>query len=115
MAVDEELAERVRGHLGDREVAERRMFGGLAFLVGGHMAVCVAGGSGRHGSLMVRCPREQTEALLGEPGAGPMEMQGRELAGWVLVAPAALTDEAALGRWVERGSSYAAGLPPKRG
>jgi len=109
MAVDDELAERVRGHLGDREVAERRMFGGLAFLLGGHMAVCVGSG----GSLMVRCPREGTEALLAEPGAGPMVMQGRELAGWVLVEAAALADEAALARWVERGTSYASTLPRK--
>ena len=111
MAYDEDQADRVRALLGGGpDIGERRMFGGLAFLAGGHMAVAVSG----QGGLMVRVEPEQTDALLGEPGARPMVMNGRELDGWLRVDDAAVTDDAALRTWVERGAAYARSLPPKR-
>lgn len=109
MAYDEALAERVRGHLSDRPVEERRMFGGLAFLLGGHMGVAVSG----RGLLMVRCDAADSERLLREPGASRMVMQGRELAGWLEVTADAVADDDALARWVEVGTTYAGSLPPK--
>lgn len=109
MAYDEELADRVRGCLGAAADGERRMFGGLAFLVGGHMALAVSGSGG----LMVRCDPDDSEVLLTEPGATRMVMQGRELAGWLLVDADALADDAALERWAAVGATYAGGLPPK--
>jgi TfoX/Sxy family transcriptional regulator of competence genes len=109
MAYDEELAERVRGLLPDVPVAERRMFGGLAFLVGGHLAVAVSG----QGGLMVRCDPADSERLLAEPGATRMVMHGREMDGWLRVGADALPDDEVIGRWVGVGTTYAAGLPPK--
>ena len=85
------------------------MFGGLAFLVGGHMAVAVSG----KGGLMVRCEPSETDALRAEPGAGPFEMRGRELDGWLRVAAEAVDSDAALRPWVARGVAYARSLPPK--
>jgi TfoX/Sxy family transcriptional regulator of competence genes len=104
--VDDALAARLRELLaGEPGVAEKRMFGGVAFLVDGHMAV---GASGQ-GGLMVRVDPEQTDALLAEPGAGPFEMRGRPIDGWLRVDTAA-ADPAP---WVERGVAYARSLPPK--
>jgi hypothetical protein len=108
MAYDEELAERIRGHLPDVPVTEQRMFGGLAFLIGGHMAVAASG----QGGLMVRCDPAETERHLSE-GASPFEMRGKAMDGWLRVATEAVADDAALARWVEVGTSYAGGLPPK--
>ena len=82
------------------------MFGGLAFLIGGHMAVAASG----QGGLMVRVEPEETAALLGEPGAGPFEMRGRELRGWRLRVD---LEEAELAPWVTRGVEFARSLPPK--
>jgi hypothetical protein len=110
MGYDEELAERVRGHLGSHEVAEQRMFGGLAFLVGGHLGVAVSGAGG----LMVRCEPADAAEYLAEPGASRMVMRGRELDGWLRVTAAAVAGEDDLARWVARGTTYAASLPPKR-
>lgn len=110
MAYDEVLAERIRGLLPDVPVTERRMFGGLAFLVGGHMAVVVSG----QGGLMVRCERGETERLLAEPGASPMVMRGKELDGWLRVTADAVADDDALSRWVALGSDTAVRLPPDR-
>lgn len=108
MAYDELLAERVRERLADVPgVTDRRMFGGLAFLVEGHMTVCVAGDD-----LMVRVGRDDSERALTEPGAGPMEMKGRPMAGWVLVDGAHLDDEA-LDGWIARAGRFVAELPPK--
>jgi TfoX/Sxy family transcriptional regulator of competence genes len=109
MAYDEELAERVRGLLPDLPVAERRMFGGLAFLVGGHLAVAVSG----QGGLMVRCDPADSDRLLTEPGATRMVMRGREMDGWLRVTSDAVADDEALERWIAVGTTYAAGLPPK--
>lgn len=107
VAYDEDLASEIRALLGgERGVREMRMFGGLAFLVDGNMAVAAAS----EGRLMVRVDPATTAGLLAEPGAGPMVMRGRELDGWLLVEPPA----GALSTWVTRGVSYARSLPPKK-
>ena len=99
---------RVRGVLADEpEVSERRMFGGLAFLVGGRMAVAISG----RGGLMVRCDADDVPALLRQAHVAPMQMRGRDLRGWLLVDPDGLTDEADLAGWIGIGTTYAAALP----
>jgi TfoX/Sxy family transcriptional regulator of competence genes len=107
----EELAERVR-ELVETEpgLSEKRMFGGLAFLIEGNMAIAVSG----QGGLMVRVEPEETAALLEEPHARPFEMRGRELSGWLRVDALGLGEREALERWVGRGVEYARGLPPKQ-
>jgi TfoX/Sxy family transcriptional regulator of competence genes len=109
MAVDEQLAERVRGALGGVDgLVEKRMFGGLAFLLHGNMSV------GVHGEdLIVRLAPEQTEEALAEPGVRVFDMTGRPMKGWVLVGPEATASEEALGGWVTRGVDFAESLPPK--
>ena len=109
MAYDEELADRLRLLLGSHGVTERKMFGGLAFLHNGHMAVAAIG----QGGLMVRFDPAESEALHAEPGAQPFEMRGRPMKGWLQVDADALDDDAALRRWAERGLAYAGSLPPK--
>jgi TfoX/Sxy family transcriptional regulator of competence genes len=91
-------------------VTEMRMFGGLAFLVGGHMAVAVSG----QGGLMVRVDPEQTDALVKKPHAGPFVMRGREMQGWLRVDAEGLRTKRQLEPWVKRGTAYAGSLPPKR-
>ncbi len=109
MAHDEELARRIRALLADEEdVDERRMFGGLAFLVGGSIAVAASG----RGGLMVRCAPEETDALRAEPHAGPFEMRGRELDGWLRVAGEGVATDDALAPWVARGVAAARALGP---
>lgn len=111
MAYSEAQAARVRKELaGQRGIVEKEMFGGIAFLLGGNMAV------GVHGEdLIVRVNSGQTGALLHEPGAKPFDLGpgGRAPAGWLLVAPAGYRTDAALRTWVARGISYAASLPKK--
>jgi TfoX/Sxy family transcriptional regulator of competence genes len=85
------------------------MFGGLAFLVHGNMAIGVSG----QGGLMVRVDPVDTEDLLAEPGAAPMVMRGRPMTGWLRIAADAVTDDAALARWVRQGVDHARQLPPK--
>ncbi|MBV9192784.1 MAG: TfoX/Sxy family protein [Solirubrobacterales bacterium] len=110
MAYDEDLANRIRELIGaDGDVTEKRMFGGLAFLIGGHMSVSVSG----QGGLLLRCDPEQTDALLAKPHAGPFEMRGRVMDGWLRVAPEGVRSKAQLERWVARGVKYARSLPPK--
>jgi TfoX/Sxy family transcriptional regulator of competence genes len=110
MAYDEELAARIRDEMtGEPGVTEMRMFGGLAFLVGGNMAVAASG----QGGLMLRCDPDDTEALLAEPGAAPMVMRGKEMRGWLRVDAQTVEDDVALRSWVERGAAYARSLPPK--
>lgn len=107
MAYDEALAERVRLLLAaEPSLTEKKMFGGLAFLIGGNMAVAASG----EGGLLVRVEPEQSDALVSSTGARPMVMRGREMKGWLRVVPA--DDE--LAEWVERGVGYARSLPPKR-
>ena len=111
MAYDEELAHRIRELIaGEPGVVEQRMFGGLAFLVGGHMAVAASG----QGGLMVRCDPAETEALLAEPHAQPFEMRGRAMDGWLRVDAEGVRTERELEPWVRRGVAYARSLPPKR-
>lgn len=110
MAYDTDLADRVRALIAaERTVDEKPMFGGLAFLIGGHMAVCVSG----RGGLMVRVPPEQTEQLLGLDHVEPMIMAGRETRGWVRVGDDGVGTARALRAWVDRGVGYAKNLPPK--
>jgi hypothetical protein len=110
MAYDEELAGRLRAALdGQAGVVEKKMFGGLAFLVGGHMAVAASG----EGGLMVRCEPDRTAELLAEPGVTPGEMRGRGMKGWLRVETAAVAEDAALGHWVDVGVGYVETLPPK--
>jgi TfoX/Sxy family transcriptional regulator of competence genes len=110
MAYDEDLAARVRELLGtEAGITEKRMFGGLAFLVGGHMAVAASG----QGGLMVRVEPGDTDALLAKPHARPFEMRGRDMQGWLRVDTEGLRTKRQLEPWVRRGVAYARSLPPK--
>ena len=110
MAYDEELAGRLRQLLADEsEVTEKKMFGGLAFLVRGNMAVAASG----QGGVLVRVDPEQSEELVATSGARPMEMRGREMRGWLRVEPDDVRTEQELAKWVERGAAYARSLPAK--
>jgi TfoX/Sxy family transcriptional regulator of competence genes len=110
MAYDEELASRIRELVaGERDVTEKRMFGGLAFLVGGNMSVAASG----QGGLMVRVDPEDTDALLAKPHARRFEMRGREMQGWLRVDPEGLRTKRQLEPWVARGVAYARSLPAK--
>jgi TfoX/Sxy family transcriptional regulator of competence genes len=109
MAFDEGLAERIRGVLDARsDVDERKMFGGIAFLVAGNMACGVM-----RDDLMVRMEPDAAAALESEPGVRRFDMGGRPMKGWLLVEPEATADDGDLERWVRRGEEFAAGLPPK--
>lgn len=109
MAYDEGLAERIRERLGaDPEISEKRMFGGLAFLHRGNMAVGVTGDD-----LMVRVGPDATDTALARPGARIFDMTGRPMRGWVVVDGTAVAEDEALGAWVDEGRAFAAGLPPK--
>src|SRR5918998_3078880 len=100
MPYDVELADRLRAMLSDEPgVVEKRMFGGVAFMVGGHLAV----GASSKGGLMLRVEPQQTEALLAEARAEPFEMRGRAMSGWLRVRLDGSADDDELGRWVERG------------
>ncbi len=100
MAYDEELAERVRELLvAEPELTEKKMFGGLAFLIDGRMAVAVSG----EGGIMVRVERDRTEHLIATTSADPMVMKGRELKGWVRLAAQDVRTRRQLAKWVERG------------
>lgn len=109
MAYDRELAERIRALLPSVPVTEKAMFGGLAFLVGGNMAVAASG----EGGLMVRVDPEVTDELVEEPGASVMVMRARPMRGWLRVTADAVTDDETLQSWVDRGVAYASKLPPK--
>lgn len=109
MAYDEDLADRVRELLATEPVTEQRMFGGLAFLVGGHLAVAASG----QGGLLLRCDPAEADELAAREHVGPMVMRGRELSGWLRVGAAAVEGDAQLREWVERGVAYARSLPPK--
>jgi TfoX/Sxy family transcriptional regulator of competence genes len=110
MAYDEDLADRVRvGMQHVSGVSEKKMFGGHAFLVGGHMAVAASS----KGGLMLRCDPAETDALTERLGAEPFEMRGKEMQGWLRIDPDAVTSDEDLGRWVAIGVDYAERLPPK--
>ncbi len=108
MAYDVDLADRLRDQLEGTPTTEQKMFGGLAFLVGGNMAVAASG----KGGLMVRCSPEDTDTHLAA-GAEPFEMRGRPMAGWLRVPGETVADDAALTRWVAVGVARAESLPPK--
>ncbi|MFF8844310.1 TfoX/Sxy family protein [Streptomyces sp. NPDC015127] len=109
MAFDEGLAERIRDRLGaDPAITERRMFGGLAFLHEGNMAVGVIGDD-----LMVRVGPDATDTALAKPGTRVFDFTGRPMRGWVVVAASALAEDKALDAWVDQGHAFAASLPPK--
>jgi hypothetical protein len=110
MAYDEDLAERIRALLVDEAgVTEQRMFGGLAFLIGGNMAVAASG----QGGLMLRAEPEETAALAAQPHAGPMEMRGRTMQGWLRVDAEGVARDAELEPWVRHAVAYTRTLPPK--
>lgn len=111
MPYDEDLAERIRGFLGNVPVTEKKMFGGLAFLVGGNMSVAASG----QGGLLVRHDPVQTEELMCQPGASEFDMGGRgPMKGWLRVDESVLGDDKTLKAWVERGVTYARSLPAKK-
>jgi TfoX N-terminal domain len=111
VAYDEELAGRIRELLGDQPgLSEQKMFGGLAFLIGGNMAIAASG----QGGVLVRCDPEQSDELVATTAAELMEMRGREMSGWLRVAIDDVETKSELARWVEIGRSYARSLPPKR-
>ncbi|HET6733688.1 TfoX/Sxy family protein [Mycobacterium sp.] len=110
MAYDEDLADRIRELIAtERGVDEKRMFGGLAFLINGNMSVAVSG----RGGLMVRVPPDETAKQLARDHVEPMVMAGRETRGWLLVAADGLKTKRQLQSWVTRGVDYAKGLKPK--
>jgi len=111
MAYDEVLASRVRDLLaGEPGLTEKKMFGGLAFLVGGNMAVAASGGGG----LMVRVDPDQSDALLAATSAHMIEMRGRHMPGWLSVDVADVETAGELSAWVQRGVAFARSLSPKR-
>jgi TfoX/Sxy family transcriptional regulator of competence genes len=110
VAYDEDLANRIRELVGDEDgLTEKKMFGGLAFLIGGNMAVAASG----QGGLMVRVDPDETEALREKPHAGPFEMRGRAMDGWLRVDAEGVRTKRGLEPWVRRGVAYARSLPPK--
>jgi TfoX/Sxy family transcriptional regulator of competence genes len=110
MAYDDDLAARIRALVGDRpDLTKKKMFGGLAFLIGGNMAIAASG----LGGILVRVAPEESDALVATTPAELMEMRGRTIAGWLRIDTAAVADDNALAEWVERGVGYAASLPPK--
>lgn len=112
MAYDEDLAHRVRDVIAAHSgVSERKMFGGLAFLIDGHLAVAASG----HGGLMVRVDPADFDALVAKPHARPVEMRGRPMQGWLRVDPGGLRNRRHLEHWVTRGLTTARSLPPKSG
>src|SRR3954453_15150843 len=110
MAYDEDLANRIRELIaGERDVTEKKMFGGLAFLIGGNMAVAASG----QGGLMLRVDPDETDTLVAKPHAGPMVMRGRERQGCVGVEAEGYLTKRQLEPWVRRGVAYARSLPAK--
>jgi TfoX/Sxy family transcriptional regulator of competence genes len=111
VAYDEELADRIRELVvGESDLTEQKMFGGLAFLIGGNMAVAASG----QGGVLVRVDPAQSDKLLATTNAHLMEMRGRRMRGWLRVDPEDLRTKRQLARWVALGTSYARSLPAKR-
>jgi TfoX/Sxy family transcriptional regulator of competence genes len=111
VAYDEELADRLRELVADEsDLTEKKMFGGLAFLIGGNMAVAASG----QGGALVRVEPAQSDALVATTNARPMEMRGRLMQGWLRVDPEDLRTKRELAKWVELGTTYARSLPAKR-
>jgi TfoX/Sxy family transcriptional regulator of competence genes len=109
MAFDERLAERIRGSLGRRKgITEKRLFGGIAFLLNGNMCVGV-----HQSELIVRLAPEETDAALAKPHTKHFDLTGRPMKGWILVERAGLKTDAKLRQWVEVAAKYANSLPAK--
>jgi hypothetical protein len=109
MSFDAELADRIRALLGDRVGDEKKVFGGLAFMIGGNMAVAASS----NGGIIVRVDPAESAKLVATTPAQLMEMRGKTMAGWLRLAHEDVADDAALAPWVERGAAYASSLPPK--
>jgi TfoX/Sxy family transcriptional regulator of competence genes len=110
MAYDEDLADRIRQQVGAAKgLTEQRMFGGLAFLINGNMAVAASS----KGGLLLRCDPAATEKLAAKPGAGRFEMRGKEMDGWLRIDADAVRTKAQLAKWVDVGVGYARSLPSK--
>jgi TfoX/Sxy family transcriptional regulator of competence genes len=111
MAYDRDLADRIRRLVAAKsDVTERKMFGGLAFLVGGNMAIAASG----QGGAMGRVDPAQADTLIATTQARLVEMRGREMPGWLRIDSAHLDSEPELARWVDLGTTYARSLPAKR-
>jgi TfoX/Sxy family transcriptional regulator of competence genes len=111
MAYDEALADRIRELVaGQKRVTERKMFGGLAFLIGGNMAVAASG----QGGILVRVDPDASARLVSTTRAHPMVMRGKAMDGWLRVDAEHVRQKRQLAPWVERGVTYARSLPPKR-
>jgi TfoX/Sxy family transcriptional regulator of competence genes len=111
VAYDEKLADRIRELIGSEiDLTEKKMFGGLAFLIGGNMAIAASG----QGGLLVRVEPEESDTLVARTGARLMEMRGRQMQGWLRVDPEDVRTKRQLARWVDLGTAYARTLPAKR-
>jgi hypothetical protein len=109
VAFDAKLADRIRQRLGKRKgLTEKKMFGGIGFMLGGNMACGV-----HRDDMIVRVDPGETDRLLGEPHTRRFDLTGRPMKGWILVAPQGVATDADLGKWVAIGATYAASLPPK--
>jgi hypothetical protein len=110
VAYDVELADRIRELLDSRaDLTEKKMFGGLAFLIGGNMAVAASG----QGGVLVRVDPDQSESLVATTNARLMEMRGRRMRGWLRVDARDVRTKRQLAKWVELGTTYARSLPGK--
>ncbi|HKA82325.1 MAG TPA: TfoX/Sxy family protein [Acidimicrobiales bacterium] len=111
MSYDEELAARIRELVsGEADLTEQKMFGGLAFLIGGNMAISASG----RGGLMVRVDPARSDDLVATTPARPLEMGGRPMPGWLRVGTEHVRTKRELAKWVAIGTTYARSLPPKR-
>jgi TfoX/Sxy family transcriptional regulator of competence genes len=111
MPYDEDLADRIRGLLaGEPDITEQKMFGGLAFLMGGNMAVAASG----QGGVLVRVDPAESDRLVATTKARPMEMRGRAMQGWLRVDSDDVRTTRQLAKWVELGKTYARSLPAKK-
>jgi TfoX/Sxy family transcriptional regulator of competence genes len=111
VAYDEELADRIRDLVaGEPDLSERKMFGGLAFLIGGNMAVAASG----QGGVLVRVDPAESDTLVETTSARVMEMRGREMRGWLRVGADDVRTKRELAKWVRLGTAYARSLPAKR-
>jgi hypothetical protein len=110
MAYDEALADRIRDLIAaEPGLTEKKMFGGLAFLIRGNMAVAASG----QGGLLVRVDPKESDALLAASNARPFEMRGRQMRGWLRVDAEHVRTARQLGVWVRRSASFARSLPAK--
>lgn len=111
MAYDEDLADRIRALVAhEPDLTEQKMFGGLAFLVGGNMAVAASG----QGGMMVRVDPSKSDEIVATTNARPMEMRSKPMRGWLRIDAADLATKRQLTRWVTLGTSHARSLPAKR-